>query len=50
MPEKKICRICNIEKDKKGFDYNRKVCKNCRSEINSQYYKNNKDKWKGKSA
>ena len=48
--EKKSCRICNIEKDKKMFDNNRKVCKECRSDMNSQYYLKNKEKWKGKSA
>ena len=47
--ESKSCRVCKETKEKTAFDTNRKICKECRSIINSMYYKNNKEKWNTKS-
>jgi len=45
VPMNKTCKICNITKDITFFDKNRRKCKDCRKEVNKNYYLNNKDKW-----
>jgi hypothetical protein len=42
--ENKKCKKCDDIKEKKMFDKGRKICKDCRKEINHEYYLKNRNK------